>query len=78
MKYSKEYEVKRKKNINHGLFVKSIVEAYYNSRWQIDLVDDSLTWSKCFTKIYPVQDNLTKFIHFEVAEHFTKKESFGK
>jgi hypothetical protein len=33
LKYSEEYQIKRKKNVNHGLVVKPIVEAYYNSRF---------------------------------------------
>ncbi len=41
LKYSEEYQVKRKKTVNHGLVVKPIISEYFNSRCQIDLVDYS-------------------------------------
>ena len=36
LKYSEEYQVKRKKTINHGLVVKPLISSYYNSLVQID------------------------------------------
>ena len=30
LNYSEEYQLKRKRTVNHGLVVKPIVESYYN------------------------------------------------
>ena len=67
--YSEEYQVKRKKTVNHGLVVKPILSEYYNSRVQIDLVDYSSLPDNSAASLPPyryilnVQDHLTKFCH---------------
>ena len=77
LKYSEEFELKRKRTK-----VKPIVESYYNSSCQIDLVDYSSipdhSVSPPYKYVLCVQDHLTKFVHLrpcfskeglEVAKH---------
>ena len=61
LKYSKEYQVKRKKTVNHGLVVKPVKSEYYNSRMQIDLVDIQSLPDGELKSILNSQDHLTKF-----------------
>lgn len=67
LKYSEEYQVKRKKTVNHGLVVKPIISEYSNSRCQIDLVDYSSLPDNSnqppYRYVLNVQDHLTKFCH---------------
>ena len=62
LKYSKEYQLKRKKSVN-GLVTKSILSFYYNRRMKIDLVDfQSLTDGE-YKWILNAQFHITKFSH---------------
>ena len=63
LNYSKEYHLKRKKAVNHGLVVKPIISSYYNSRMQIDLVDFQSLPDGEHKWILNAQDHMTKFCH---------------
>jgi hypothetical protein len=41
LKYCEECQVKRKKNVNHGLVVQPLISEYYNSLNIIDIVEYS-------------------------------------
>ncbi len=67
LKYSAEYQIKRKKTKTAGQVIKPIISDMYNSRAQIDLVDmSSLQDSSVdppYRYIFNCQDHLTKFCH---------------
>ena len=63
LNYSKEYQIKRKKTVNHGLVIKPIRSSYYNSRMQIDLVDYQSLPHGEYKWILNAQDHMTKFCH---------------
>ena len=62
LKYSEEYQLKRKKIKNHGFVVKPIRSSDFNSRWQIDLIDFRTLPDGEFNWILTVQDHCTKFV----------------
>jgi hypothetical protein len=82
LKYSNEYQIKRRKIKTAGQVHKPIISEQYNSRAQIDLVDMSSlpdnSHDPPYRYIFNCQDHLTKFCHLrpcvtkgavEVANH---------
>ena len=67
LKYSNEYQLKRRKVKTAGQVHSPIVSDYYNSRAQIDLVDMSSlpdnSHDPPYRYIFNCQDHLTKFCH---------------
>ena len=61
LNYSEQYQMKKRKTINHGLVVKPIRSDSFNSRCQIDLVDMQSLPVGEYKWILNVQDHLTKF-----------------
>lgn len=68
LKYSKEYQIKKKRSANHGRVVKPIVSEYFNSRMQIDLVDFQSLPDGEHKWILNAQDHLTKFCHLRALK----------
>jgi len=82
LKYSTDYQLKRRKIKTAGQVHKPIISDHYNSRAQIDLVDMSSlpdnSHDPPYRYIFNCQDHLTKFCHLrpcttkgavEVANH---------
>ena len=63
LKYSEQYQIKRKRTVNHGLVVKPIRSENFNSRMQIDLVDMQSCPDGEYKWALNCQDHLTKFCH---------------
>ena len=74
LKYSEEYQLKRKKTVNHGRVVKPILSDNFNSRMQIDLVDMQSCPDGKFKWVLNAQDHLTKYCHLRPLE---SKEAVG-
>jgi zinc finger BED domain-containing protein 5/7/8/9 len=60
LKYSEEYQIKRKRYVNHGLIVEPIRSSNFNSRMQIDLIDFRTLPDGEYKWILNAQDHCTK------------------
>ena len=63
LNYSEQYQIKRKRAVNHGLVVKPIMSEAFNYRMQIDLADMQSLPCGENKWVLNAQDHLTKFIH---------------
>ena len=63
LNYSEQYQIKRKRAVNHGLVVKPIMSEAFNSRMQIYLVDMQSLPCGENKWVLNAQDHLTKFLH---------------
>ena len=63
LKYSKDYQLKRRRTINHGMAFHPIRSDNFNSRMQIDLVGFQSLPDGEYKWVLNAQDHLTKYCH---------------